>query len=337
MKQLSIIGLSGSGKTCYTYAMAKTMIKGYNGINAIAIDDSVREQLNVGWRMIRKEMKWPDGNDKTLRREFNCQLNLKSIMDFCWDDFKGGELTSMNEVAEKFRIEFNSYLKKSDGLILFVPADVYLDIIEETESGDDLYEDLEILNTLFVSNSEHLSKIPITIVITKADLLDDNSKEYVFDFIKDLLSPLFTIGNNMKVLMVPVSIGEGLGRGIQGGFVKGVVYADPKKGNIHIPIVYNLYHFLKDCLAVEKSNLGVIGKEIDSRLRCLREAERRNGLQRWWYGDNISELERKVKDREDERKRKLAEINGIEANIEKVKNLFTEDCQYFINGKKAEF
>lgn len=31
MKQLSIIGLSGAGKTCYTYAMAKTMIKGYNG------------------------------------------------------------------------------------------------------------------------------------------------------------------------------------------------------------------------------------------------------------------------------------------------------------------
>ena len=44
MKQLSIIGLSNAGKTCYIYAMAKTMIKGYNGLNAIAIDDNLRDQ-----------------------------------------------------------------------------------------------------------------------------------------------------------------------------------------------------------------------------------------------------------------------------------------------------
>ena len=48
MKQLSIIGLSNAGKTCYIYAMAKTMIKGYNGLNAIAIDDNLRDQLREG-------------------------------------------------------------------------------------------------------------------------------------------------------------------------------------------------------------------------------------------------------------------------------------------------
>lgn len=56
MKQLSIIGLSNAGKTCYIYAMAKTMIKGYNGLNAIAIDDNLRDQLREGWMRIKKGM-----------------------------------------------------------------------------------------------------------------------------------------------------------------------------------------------------------------------------------------------------------------------------------------
>lgn len=337
MKQLSIIGLSGSGKTCYTYAMAKTMIRGYNGINAIAIKDNVREQLNIGWKTISRSLTWPDGSDQTLRREFDCSLNLKSIMDFCWDDFKGGELTSLNEVAEKFRSEFNSYLRNSDGLILFVPADAYLDIIEDQEDSALLYDDLDILNSLFMANHDILSRIPVTIVITKADLLDDNSKKYVIDFIKDLFQPLFVKGNNMKVLVVPVSLGVGLGRGKQGESVQGQVYADPKKGNIHIPIVFNLYHFLKDCIAVERARLGEIGKDVESRLNDLRTAERHNGLKRWWVGEDLNELKQDLKDSEKDKKNKLAEIRELEANLDKVVTLFTEDCQYFINGNQASF
>ena len=56
MKQLSIIGLSNAGKTCYIYAMAKTMIKGYNGLNAIAIDDNLRDQLREGWMQIDADL-----------------------------------------------------------------------------------------------------------------------------------------------------------------------------------------------------------------------------------------------------------------------------------------
>lgn len=307
------------------------------GINAIAKDDNVREQLNIGWKMIRRNMTWPDGSDRTLRREFNCSLNLKSIMDFCWDDFKGGELTSLNEVAEKFRSEFNLYLRKSDGLILFIPADTYLDIIEDKEDSSELYDDLDILNSLFMANHDILSKIPVTIVITKADLLDDDAKKYVLDFIKDLLPPLFVKGNNMKVLIVPVSLGIELGRGKQGESVKGEVYADPKKGNIHVPIIFNLYHFLKDCIAVEKYNLGEIDKNVESRTSKLRTAERHNGLQRFWYGEDKGDLRKELKHADENRKEKMSEIRTLEANLDKVITLFTEDCQYFINGNIASF
>ncbi len=336
MKQLSIIGLSGAGKTCYTYAMAKTMLKGYDGINAIAIDDDVREQLKTGWRQIRKGMTWPDGSDRTLRRKFNCSLNLESVMDFCWDDFKGGELTSMNEVAQKFRSDFNLYLKNSDGLILFVPADVYLDIIEETENADDLLDDLDCLNELFVKNKDSLAKIPVTIVITKADLLDDNSKKLVLDFIKELLPPLFQNGNNMEVLIVPVSLGVGLGRGKQGGVVKGEIYADPKKGNIHIPIVFNLYHLLNVDIAEAKADLKEISKDISKKSSRLSKAKNHNWLKRIINGEDIKELNDELEIAKSDKEDILANLRDIEKKLEKVKTLFTEDCQYFVDGNKAK-
>lgn len=332
MKQLSVIGLSNAGKTCYLYAMAKTMIKGYDGINAIALDDDLRDQLAMGWRQIRRENRWPSGTDKVTLCDFDCSLNLRPIMDFTWNDFKGGTLTSMNEIDKNFKSEFNQYLQNSDGLILFVPADVLQDILHGTDDAYDLEEDLEVLTGLFIANKTKLSKIPITIAITKSDILDDAEKPYAYEIVKNIFEPLFVKGNNMKVLVVPVSIGEKLGRGNQGGEISGVVYQNPAHGNIHIPILFNLYHFLKDCIAVEKSNLGYYDAQVENRMAALRKAEAHNGLQRFWYGENRDDIREELSNARNSSKKKLDAIRSLEKDLEKVVTLFTADCKYYIDG-----
>lgn len=339
MKQLSIIGLSRAGKTCYIYAMAKSMIKGYDGINIIACDDDLRDQLSMGWRQIRRDMQWPDGSDHVTKCEFSCSINLRPIMDFCWNDFKGGTLSSMNEVDRKYKKEFQEYLGGSDGLLLFVPADNIQDILHDTEYAEDIQDDLEILNQLFLNPQIRatLSRVPVTVIVTKADLLTEQEKSSAYDIVQLLFKPLFEIGNKMRTLVVPVSIGENLGRGDQGGAIKGTVYQNPKDGNIHIPILFNLYHFIKDCIAVEKSHLGEIEVEYQERMRNLRTAEKHNGLQRFWYGEDPGQIRESIHSNQNQQRHKKEEIKELESLLKRVASLFTHDCRYFVDGKIVSF
>jgi len=331
MKQLSIIGLSNSGKTCYIYAMAKTMTRGFEGMNIIAKDDDLRDQLRMGWRSIRNGS-WPMGSDKVTKCEFDCSLFLNPVMDFCWEDFKGGSLTSMNEIDKKFRNEFNDYLCNSDGLLLFVGADMLQDILHDTEDAEDFTEDLEILNELFLRNKNVLSRIPVSVVITKSDLLSDDEKGFAIEIVKQIFTPLFTVGNNMEVLIAPVCVGQNLGRGKQGENVTGVIFSDPQEGNIHMPIAFNLYHLLSDCISVEKSLLGDADQIMEARRRKLRTAEDHNGLQRWWNDEDINDLRNNVNSQQDVISKKKQKIKELESQLDKVRRLFSKNCQYYVNG-----
>lgn len=336
MKQLSIIGLSNAGKTCYIYAMAKTMINGFEGLNIIAKDDDLRDQLRQGWRGIRHGS-WPQGSDKVTMCEFDCSLFLNPIMDFCWEDFKGGSLTSMNEIDKKFRNEFNEYLCNSDGLLLFVGADMLQDILKETDEAEDYTEDLEVLTALFLRNKGVLSRIPVTVVITKSDLLSVEEKEFAIEIVKEVFKPLFMVGNNIEVLVAPVCIGQNLGRGEQGSSVSGVIFHDPQEGNIHMPIVFNLYHFLKDCISVEKSMLGDADKAMEERRKRLRTAEAHNGLQRWWNSENVGDLRDSVNSQQDVIRKKKEKIKELESQLDKVERMFSKNCQYYVNGSLVNF
>lgn len=333
MKQLSVIGISRSGKTCYLYAMAKTMLRGYGGVNVNAIDDVASSELKRGWREIRRNMTWPPATDMLSKTEFNCSLNLRPVMDFLWNDFKGGAITSLNEVDLQFRKDFELFLSSSDGLIIFIASDELQDILHSREDSDLIVDDLESLTEIFLRNKVTLSKIPVTIVVSKADLLSDKEKPYVFDIITKIFEPLFVVGNNMEVLVVPVSIGENLGRGSQGEKIQGSVFENPNEGNIHIPILFNLYHFLKDCIAVEKASLGDLEQETQKRLSELRKANEHNGIQRWWYDENRDEIREQISDARQNSKEKLAEIKRLEQELDKVVNLFSGDCKRYINGK----
>lgn len=335
MKQLSVIGISRSGKTCYLYAMAKTMLRGYAGLNVNAIDDVASKELKKGWREIRRNAKWPPATDFFTKTAFNCSINLRPAMDFLWNDFKGGALTSMNEVDDKFCQEFKEFIKSSDGLIIFVAANELQDILQEVEDYDLIEDDLESLTELFIKNKVELSQIPVTIVISKADLLKDNEKPYILEIVKEIFKPLFEVGNNMKVLTVPVCIGTNLGRCSQGESIQGVVFQNPNDGNIHIPILFNLYHFLKDCIAVERAYLGDIDKKIQDRKIALSRAESHNGLQRIWYGEDRDEIRQQISDARKSSQQKLEEIKKLERELDKVVSLFSGDCTYFINGEKV--
>lgn len=333
MKQISIIGLSRAGKTCYMYAMAKTMKRGVNGINIFVPDAGMRDQLELGWRKIRREHKWPAGNDKVTHWNFQCMLNLRDVMDFCWDDFKGGTLSSFGEVVEKDRREFYRYLQNSDGMIFFIAADMVKRILMDDPDAEDDMDDLDMLNSIIMENGEKMKQIPITVAITKSDLLDDEAKELLFPVIKQIFPSLFVIGNNVKTLIVPVSIGHDFDNGEQDQDFSGLIYADPKEGNIHLPIMFNLYHYLKEYITETREELTKLKKRLSDNSTDITIAEKHGPLWRWWNGYDMDDLQSSKENLLERIKKTEQELSQFEMDLAKTREEFTKDCQYYVNGK----
>lgn len=333
MKQVSVIGISRSGKTCYLYAMAKTMLRGYGGVNVNAIHDTASMELKKGWREIRREATWPKGTDVLTKTEFNCSLNLRPVMDFVWNDFKGGTLTSLNEVDVNFRQEFEQFLESSDGLVIFVASDELQDILHEVEDSDLIVDDLDSLTEIFLRNKVKLARIPVTIVISKADILSEEEKEFAFEMVTLIFKPLFTPGNNMRVLVAPVSIGANLGRCSQGEKIQGTVFQNPNDGNIHIPILFNLYHFLKDSIAIAKVMLGEYENDAQNMRRELDIANNHNAILRFFMDRDRDLIRDDISSARNSAKEKLAQIKNLERELDKVVSLFSGDCKYYINGQ----
>ncbi len=334
MKQISIIGLSRAGKTCYMYAMAKTMKRGINGITIFAPDDDFRDLLDMGWRSIRREHKWPPGTDLTkVHCKFNCLLNLRNVFDFCWDDFKGGTLSSFDEISKKHRSEFYRYLQNSDGMIFFIAADMVERILMDDPDAEDDLDDLDMLNAIIAQNGDKMKQIPITIAITKSDLLDDEAKELLFPVIKQIFPSLFVVGNNVKTLIVPVSLGQDLGHGEQNQDIVGVIYADPKEGNIHLPIMFNLYHYLKDYIKELRDDISSAEKELQRHGKVIITASSHSALGRALRGESLEDLEMEKQSMENNIKKLKADLDQTEKDLNKVREEFTKDCQYYVNGK----
>lgn len=335
MRQISIVGLSGAGKTCYIYAMSKTMMRGVNNISINPIDDNLYNQLRAGWRNIKTERKWPTGTDRVNRCEFTCFVQLRPVMDFCWDDYKGGSLTGFDTISAKEREEFYKSLSISDGVIFCVPADT---IIEALEGDDDAQDDINMLNRFILqyASKNSLKGIPITVAITKSDLLDKEELSIAFQVVKKTLNNLFAKGTNVSVLLVPISLGSNL-KGLPGGEITGTINMDPKAGNIHLPVLFNLYYMLLEQISEFSTNLKELRLNLSSVNSSIYFGQNMNGLKRWWEGVDIDNLQKNKSDLQRIIEQKEEELRGIETDLKKIKNEFGTECEYYFNGEIIKF
>ena len=75
MSKICMFGISGSGKTCYLYAMAQVMSKGvkYGDSTHISIrsnDLIQQQQLFYGYNTMAAESKWPLPSNNTTEYDF---------------------------------------------------------------------------------------------------------------------------------------------------------------------------------------------------------------------------------------------------------------------------
>ena len=125
--KISLYGLSGSGKSCFIFAMSQALSQGLpfrNGELLTVITPDPRQMLRL-YKAYEKMVNgiWPDGNVESVNYNFHIRKALNLLMSLDITDFRGGLLDSMDEDDKEEQDKlFRSYVGSSV-LLFFIGAD----------------------------------------------------------------------------------------------------------------------------------------------------------------------------------------------------------------------
>lgn len=353
--KITVLGMSGSGKTCYLLALYYKMLAGIEGYT-LTTDDKRDVELRDSYSKLRngklKEKRFPVGTNSGTFEKYTFDLcqSYEKIMSFDWIDYAGGDLG--NKVGAYEQLEKDIY--ESSSLFIFVDG---ANLIKDFQTGEEL-EDIDeriesvslanaSINNLLARYSQRKEKDnffpPIAIVVTKYDLFHDLvSEEELCEIVQEAFSPLFgSKANKIEriITIIPISLGANISDNDYSGKLKPI--------NINLPILFGIYftivkqQFTQHCESIY-SFMEKFGKEKqkyshsrDERIEKL-TSERDSELARLekYRKDKLAELEkthkaevfklerdskRQLLDLEDELDSKVSEYK--EAGNSKIKKL----------------
>ncbi|MBC1238347.1 TRAFAC clade GTPase domain-containing protein [Nostoc sp. 2RC] len=282
--KITMLGLSGAGKTCYMLGLYATMQLGLQGFTLATTDMDEDLRLTSLWeKMVDEEGedRWPPPTgSEPYQYEFDFSYGMRPLISFDWLDYRGGAMQSTS-TQEDYKILLNR-LRESSCVFLCVSGE-YLreEISSDTQLGlIKRKAGISRMNIFLTDLTKNLKDsqrpFPIVIVITKYDQCaeraqDKISREKLFDDIKKMFNTLFTPSKDWLVMLCPVSLGKELGKDSLTGKI------DPK--NLHLPLVFALYAKLREYAMTEQEKVN----EAKIRLDTLRNG---NWFQRLFTGDD---------------------------------------------------
>ncbi|MBW4596218.1 MAG: hypothetical protein KME46_25770 [Brasilonema angustatum HA4187-MV1] len=282
--KITMLGVSGAGKTCYMLGLYATMQLGLQGFTLTTTDMDEDLRLTSLWeRMVddEGEDRWPPPtSNEPYQYDFDFSYGMRQLISFDWLDYRGGAMQSTS-TQEDVEILINR-LRESSCLFLCVSGE-YLQ--EETSSDMQLMSiarkaGINRMNLFLADLTKNLKDsqrpFPIVIVITKYDKCYERAKDRVsrdklFDNIKKMFNTLFLPSKDWLVMLCPVSLGKELGTDSLTGKI------DPK--NLHLPLVFALYAKLREYAITEQARVN----ETKIRLDTLRSG---SWFQRLFAGDD---------------------------------------------------
>ena len=122
---ICLLGLSGSGKTCYLYTATHVLARGVkvNG-HTISATSSNRQQairLNKGIEQMASGI-WPKTSMNSMAYPFDLKIDGKSVFPFTIYDYRGGMLNGLSdkEIGEQLSIDIARYGEHCQKLICFI-------------------------------------------------------------------------------------------------------------------------------------------------------------------------------------------------------------------------
>lgn len=339
--QITILGMSGAGKTCYLLGLYYKMGSGMRGYT-ITSDDDTDVQLRDRYARLcdvtlDKEKRFPAGTDNISKYQFDLQYGYNTIMSFDWVDYPGGLLDRKNSGNIEEYEDIKNSINNSSSLFICVDGSLLL--------GDDIEEKIDrvkdncsnVINTFFTEYFKDNNKLPPTaIIVTKYDLCkDDTNEDELCEIIEEAFSPFFVEDENKKVVaIIPVSIGKNIMDNDCSGKMKPV--------NIHLPIFMGIWFALSEKIQAHVVNIQKREKENSYDLEKLIKQKVREE-NRWIFKDKdeIKKLARKIQEKQTEGKEKLQRMNYLlnvmADNSDKLIQELEKIPYVYINGKKGTF
>ena len=131
--KISLLGLTGSGKTCYLYAAAQVLARGVsvNG-HKISATPSNRQQavrLHRGIEQMARG-KWPEGSMNTLTYPFELKIDGKSVFPFTIYDYRGSMLDGLSDDDQDDTEEIFETFRESSCIVILVDGDTIMDALD---------------------------------------------------------------------------------------------------------------------------------------------------------------------------------------------------------------
>lgn len=332
--QFTMLGMTGSGKTCYLLGMYKKMLAGLKGFSLTTDDDTdvnLRRRYNRMDDAALGQDRFPAGTDQTDFYDFSLEYALSSIMSFRWIDYPGGMLEAKTDGDIEQYTKLEEYVKNSSSFFICVDGALL--------QGDDSEEKMELLQercsslinpflSRYLKNNKFFP--PTAIIITKCDLcMNDTSNDDLEEILQEVFSPLFVSGSdsNRFISIIPVSIGKNISENNYRGKLS------PK--NLQLPIFMGVWFAL---ISYGNDLARRIAEKKSDRERLIRARDNEaNSFWLWRDDDMVTHLRREAEmlgqQLPKDQKRYIKAIQDGDRLLEELENKVK---MVYFNGTKYE-
>lgn len=334
-KKFTMLGESGSGKTCYLLGMYMSMNMDLGGIGytIVAKDEQVRKNLTTSYYKLeddgRGESRFPDTTDNVQKYTFWLQYAYETILPFEWIDYPGAFLdpTQVDTTDAKYK-EVEKSISESSTIFIcidganLVEGDIYAKIRRVKRKCT------ARINPYLGNLKEKLKREgrwlpPICIIVTKFDLCGDYvSMDELRDIIEEAFKPLF-MSDDTFVTVIPVS----LGIDITDDDYKGEL--DPV--NIHLPILFGIHFALDEVIDECNFLINYQNEHREYVQRAKRDEE--DSFFLWRSQSKINDLAKEISSTEKELKELIKTANIAKKNQDKLINELNAINMIFSEGR----
>lgn len=340
--QITILGMSGSGKTCYLMGLYYKMGSGLRGYT-ITTDEDTDVELRDRYAKLcdvtlEKEKRFPAGTDNISKYVFDLQYGYNTVMSFDWVDYPGGLLDRKNSGNLEEYEDVKKAINNSSSLFICVDGSLLV--------GDDIDEKIDnvrdkcsnVINTFFTDYSKTNKSLPPTaIIVTKYDVCkDDTDQEELCEIIEEAFSPFFVKNDIEKIItIIPVSIGLNIMEDNCSGKMKPL--------NIHLPIFMGIWFALSKKIQEYVKTMQEQEKKKDDNISNLRDLKAREENKFWFFKSQseVQRLAKKIQDAEKAGKEQTQKMNYLidlmADNSEKLVKELEKIPYVFVNGERSSF
>ena len=285
-RKFTILGETGSGKTCYLLGMYYEMSMSVANYTVVATDPDADKNLTLRYKKLldksRGRGRFPAGTEQVEKFNFNLQYNYETILPFQWVDYPGSFLdtTMRDESSQQYQEVAQSIL---DSEMLFICID------GENLTGSGTRNKIRKVKTRCAKHiNPYLTDLrnklkaknqglpPIGMLVTKYDMCaDDTDADEVREIVEEAFEGLFG-GNDTFVAIIPVSLGDTLEDDEYQGELEPL--------NVHLPILMGINFALIDQLQYGKYLIERQRENLDWARKQKRIEDNRWGITRWFFG-----------------------------------------------------